>query len=389
MQAGKVDRLIALDAIRGIASLIVVTSHLFLMLPENIRHDLPMWLRLSPLRLLINGHGSVILFFVLSGYVLAIPFLHHERMPFGVYLIKRICRIYIPFCIAILLASILFVYSAPLPTDVSSHWQHNEWGEKEFSLGAVIRHLAMTGTASDMWLDGVMWSLVVEMRVSIVFPLIVALCLNTLRGIVFACAIYCLSTYWIIVNESSFLSSDSFLGSAVVTLRFVPMFILGILLSKHHLPLAAHCERLGWLWRCILIAIAVSVFYLPANMSCSSFGKSSYVDALWDMKCFYTFAIDIFISLSSGAMIVLARGVGSKKSALTSAPILFLGKISYSLYLIHLPVMFYLFRVLWGNVDALWIYILTVPTCIGLAWIFYILVERPSTLLVRQLEIRR
>ena len=98
----KPDRLLALDVLRGIAAFIVVLGHLFLMYPEALRMEIPTWLRISVLRVLVNGHASVILFFVLSGYVLSIPFLRGNAPPYFSYVAKRICRIYIPFAISIL-----------------------------------------------------------------------------------------------------------------------------------------------------------------------------------------------------------------------------------------------------------------------------------------------
>ena len=65
------------------------------------------WLRYTPLRLLVDGEAAVILFFVLSGYVLALPFIAGTQLTYGRYLVKRICRIWLPFAAAILLAAAL------------------------------------------------------------------------------------------------------------------------------------------------------------------------------------------------------------------------------------------------------------------------------------------
>lgn len=54
-----------------------------------------------------NGHSAVILFFVLSGFVLSLPFFKGEyKFDYSRYLVKRICRIYIPYLIIIMLAII-------------------------------------------------------------------------------------------------------------------------------------------------------------------------------------------------------------------------------------------------------------------------------------------
>ena len=62
-----------LDSLRGLAALVVFISHYLFVLPigEKIHGSLLMY---TPIRVLSNGHTSVILFFVLSGFVLSLPF---------------------------------------------------------------------------------------------------------------------------------------------------------------------------------------------------------------------------------------------------------------------------------------------------------------------------
>lgn len=88
-------RLISLDAVRGIASLIVVFSHCYLTIPEEPRSRFEaglLWPKL--LFLLHNGDGAVMIFFVLSGYVLALPFFRGTQPTYARYVLKRLCRIY-------------------------------------------------------------------------------------------------------------------------------------------------------------------------------------------------------------------------------------------------------------------------------------------------------
>lgn len=344
-----------------------------------------MWLRASPLRLFINGHGSVVLFFVLSGYVLSMPFLRNVPIAYRAYLSKRICRIYIPFAFAVGLSAVLYMYSSPLPPGASSLWQHNEWRSEKLSTGTVASHLLMSGVASDMWLNGVMWSLVVEMRISVLFPLLMLLCLKSSHSALCAVAIYVVCTVALMKTDTSFLASDSIMGSLVVTLRFIPMFIFGILLSKHHRSLANFCDAQSWLWRGTLVAFAVCVFYLPADTSCGSLYGQSNDGGLLEAKCFYKGGIDVLIAMASGILVVLARGARSKSTVLNAAVITFLGRISYSLYLTHLPVIFFVFRSMWGMVDSPLIHLTAFVACIGIAWLFHVLIERPSIIVAKRL----
>jgi Acyltransferase family len=85
-------RLTSLDAVRGIASFIVILCHCNAILPDAVQ---------------TNGAASVIIFFVLSGYVLALPFFHGTQPNYPRYAFRRFCRIYIPFAVAICIAALL------------------------------------------------------------------------------------------------------------------------------------------------------------------------------------------------------------------------------------------------------------------------------------------
>ena len=59
----------------------------------------------SPRTLLVyGGHQAVILFFVLSGFVLYLPYTHTaEHILYADFVIKRICRIYLPYQFSVLI----------------------------------------------------------------------------------------------------------------------------------------------------------------------------------------------------------------------------------------------------------------------------------------------
>lgn len=105
-------RLYQLDALRGIAAFSVLLSHAFLTFPvvwdTTTPSGEPWYLQLamfSPLRVFWAGHEAVIFFFILSGFVLALPYYdNRESQPYKLYLAKRVLRIYTPYLAAVLLA---------------------------------------------------------------------------------------------------------------------------------------------------------------------------------------------------------------------------------------------------------------------------------------------
>ncbi|MGO9435837.1 MAG: acyltransferase family protein [Terracidiphilus sp.] len=97
----KGHRYLELDSLRGIGASIVVFGHFAGLWSSSAWYSA---VNSSPLRALFAAHEAVVLFFVLSGFVLSIP-LSGERPPsYRVFLLRRFCRIYLPFAAAILRA---------------------------------------------------------------------------------------------------------------------------------------------------------------------------------------------------------------------------------------------------------------------------------------------
>lgn len=97
------NRLNCLDSLRGVAALIVVLSHFTLMVPDAVRdsvqsvaealHSLPNAMLYAFIKIHMAARSAVILFFVLSGFVLTRS-LQKGNTPFFEYVIKRLFRIY-------------------------------------------------------------------------------------------------------------------------------------------------------------------------------------------------------------------------------------------------------------------------------------------------------
>jgi peptidoglycan/LPS O-acetylase OafA/YrhL len=152
-------RLFQLDALRGIAAVTVVLNHLFSAFP-----GLPSG---KAVELFTDGRSAVVLFFVLSGYVLSMPYWRGRQLPYGLYLVRRFCRIYLPFAaaatISILGAAIFHKTRLPLTA-----WFDQTW-HTPITPHMLMKQFFMV-PMNDF--NTAFWSLTYEMQMSIVVPLL-------------------------------------------------------------------------------------------------------------------------------------------------------------------------------------------------------------------------
>ncbi len=93
---------------------------------------------------------------------------------------------------------------------------------------------------------------------------------------------------------------------------------------------------------------------------------------------------DLAVVAASVLLILLARGEeGAFVRSLRSPALQWLGRVSYSLYLVHVPVALALAHALDGELPAPATATLTVVLALPAAAVFYKAVERPSLLLSR------
>ena len=141
-------RLSALDSLRGLAALLVVTFHCWKLglyaPPAGLQARLWSW---TPLNLAITGRPPVILFFVLSGFVLACSLERPGSGSAARFLIRRLCRVYLPFVASVLLSIIAYDLTRPEEIGGLSTWfNHLAWTEPP-TVELVVTHLLMLGVS--------------------------------------------------------------------------------------------------------------------------------------------------------------------------------------------------------------------------------------------------
>jgi peptidoglycan/LPS O-acetylase OafA/YrhL len=335
LAAGSQSRLDHLDSIRGIASVAVLIAHVWGMNDDAFRashHQLRAIGSFSDLLLYClsrfeeGGRSAVILFFVLSGFVLAYS-LKKNPLPYSGYAVKRVFRIYPTFFVAILISYLLHSLIG------IHHLSDSEWARTgvdiaDTSLPMLAKTLLMWGTKSTHGLDGVDWSLVHEMRVSLIFPLLL-LIVTRYRWLAVA-ALLILS---IGCTEATFayrglvltgFQESSLAETFIDTAYFIVFFAAGACIALDRDKIANVATRLPVAAKAVLFAGAAFTFL------------KTEADLHTAAGCI----LDYLRGIGSLVVIALSLGAGAFQRALQHRVPVWLGRISYSLYLVHLPIIY-------------------------------------------------
>jgi peptidoglycan/LPS O-acetylase OafA/YrhL len=301
-----------LESFRGWAILLVVAFHAhgILLGGGPLPADSSIWLRLAG-----AGSTGVTLFFVLSGFLLTRPFIRAlregARVSIGHFYLARILRIVPLYYAAILVAWLVSGNS----TDAFKALMFVPVGFSIFPF-------------SVPW-----WSLCTEMQFYLLLPwLMLALHQRKGRWLIFLGLSIWLSLHWLHLLEPGWLALPTGSQSSLFGRGFA--FLVGGLAAWFHMS-AAYARLEASSLRVSLIALALLTALIALLQWCGLMGQRSAIIA---MPLYH----DLEALLWAG---VLLCGLGSMAAGgrLFINPLLsHFGSISYSLYLVHLPVQFYL-----------------------------------------------
>ena len=298
-----------LDSVRGLAALFVLLSHTAGAFAWPATYDAV--LRWPFISILFEGKEAVCMFFVLSGYVLSKPYIGSpaNAAPRKIFLptfyLRRFTRIWLPWFF-VFVASIFaheFLFRQQVTTPPVSAWLNQFW-QATLTVGDFFRQCAFLLHDPHRQLLNQDWSLGVELKGSILIPLFLFL----LRGkrIVF-----------LIVLAVA-------LPICVETGRYYVSFIIGVLLARYGEFAAV------WLWQAGRLT---KVLFLIGGLSLyQTFGVVMFIfhETLPAYQCGW-------IATSLGCALILVAIFGSKslQQWLSRKPMIFLGRISYSVYLLQ------------------------------------------------------
>jgi peptidoglycan/LPS O-acetylase OafA/YrhL len=383
-----------LDSLRGIASLQVMNHHILLMAPVifaydiNFRHSeilkekLAFILTFSPLHFIWQGPEAVLFFFVLSGFVLSSALKGGFTIrKYNQYLIKRFFRLYVPFIAVILLSMIMrAIVFNDTDTSLLSSWFNGMWNHqvstKEFFDLIFFKFRDVHNIVTTLW------SIEVEIKISVLIPLILLILnffqkhtwLNLLLNI--ACLVIALL---VTQNTRTHGVNDPTLVYDEIILRSTFPFIAGIFLFKYHETLIRPFINMPRALLIIIFLITLmfyNVDWLAWTLSGTAinqylsfiFGNNDEVKVI--CSCLF-----IIISFNKYAQNILLK-----------KQLIWLGKISFSLYLVH-PIMIMSFgRLLIPFLHILIIQFIVAIASLVFAYIIYIALELPSNNLGRRLS---
>jgi peptidoglycan/LPS O-acetylase OafA/YrhL len=362
-------RIAALDGLRGVAALMVLLHHVLLTLPDFANaewrvpgattHGVVEWLLIrTPLELAWSGEARALLFFVLSGFVLALPWLDGRNLPYGSFLLHRFCRIYPPYIIAMAAAAAAsFALGGHRLANASIFFNQLGWAFP-ISWKTIPSVVAVLDNQHSRYLNEAIWSLVWEVRVAFIFPLLMLPVVRWgNRGIALVFA-----TILVLNPVAAHAPSISPpLNDWRSIFYFAQFFMLGVTVAANRSTIAAWFARQGPASGPLLLAAACVVCWIP-----------------WPIED------ERMVALGAAGVLAVAAGSAPVQSWLSARPLLWLGQQSYSLYLTHLLVIMTTVILFRGAVPV-WACVAMVPACIVLAWAYRRWVEIPSVALAQQM----
>lgn len=350
-----------LDSVRGLAALMVVFYHF-------IGWKWAETLQFKLASMVFNGSDAVSLFFVLSGLVLSWKYFQpNEELVidgphYREFVVNRLVRLYVPYVAAILLIYYYMAHRHDDNTQLLTEFIHNKFNWFEEVLLIRGRH--------DLYNPG--WTLEIELAASLLLPFLVLL-LRYNRQLFFMLAILSLV-----------------LGPPLM-LSFLWHFMLGMTLTYYFPRIARYDLRTHRFYhlRYVVYLAAFLLFSVRHITRIYPLGDSgNYWMGL--------LKLDLFHFTGLGAFIILAYIINSPRlqRVLATAPLLFLGRISYSVYLVH---WFFVEWVMdkWDRYNAyfdrpklafLMLLAGTVVATLITATVFNILIERPAIRLGKRLS---
>ncbi len=305
-----------LDGLRWLAMALVFLQHFQLAIVATTADR-----SVSPdagLRTLYDMRVGVELFFVISGFILGVPFvservLGKEPVNLRAYFLRRLTRIEPPYFIALALITLVWLWIGRSPALVLPH-----------ALASLFYvHNLVYGPWHPQSINMVTWSLEIEVQFYLLAPLLARVFLvQSARvrrvGIVVAC---------VAASAAVEVLRARGIEAPLSIITQIPYFAAGFLLADLYAVDWKSSPSTSWVWDLVAIPTWAAIPFVAT--------------APIPMKDL-ALATALFVGFVSSFRSVATRAF------LGSTPIRLLGGMCYSIYLLHYVLMAFTWRLLWG-----------------------------------------
>jgi peptidoglycan/LPS O-acetylase OafA/YrhL len=371
--SGSRDRLDYVDGLRALAALLVVAGHAYFQ-PQNGYYSSRILTKLG----LTYGHLAVVVFIVVSGFCLGLPAARRGDSlgSLKTFFFRRARRILPPYYAALVLSILFIVFvahqktgtvwdnSLPLTRErMLSHWLliHNLPDAWQNAVAGLFHLNDLPAGETHGFINYPLWSIAVECQLYLLMPLIVW---SLAKAGSMATLIWAVS-----VGLLLHILPNGFLDSA--TPWYLGQFVLGIVAARE---CVRRQGRIPALWRtgCYALFILVALVLLLK-------GKA-FFDA-------YEPYIDTVVAAATALLLAVTLSDNNSRAHLPTRllswrPLVTIGIFSYSLYLVHAPLLhavdLVLVRFVTPKPEARFALLLcAIPIIVGAAYLFHLAFERP------------
>jgi peptidoglycan/LPS O-acetylase OafA/YrhL len=307
----------ALDAWRGICAVLIVVFHFIWVIPSSLHNVV----------FVRNAYLFVDFFFVLSGFVLCHSYRGrvHRAVDLWRFAMKRFGRVW-PLHVVVLaafVAAVFFVNSRSHPQQLALTWETTD-----YSARAVLPQLFLLNAMDlqgNSW-NGPAWSIGAEFYTYLVFAVLL---LFAARRLIAVSAVLVVAALTFIFCKAPDLMNTTWDYGFV---RCLAGFFAGVI--AYHVYERRRWRRfLHMTMREIAMVALVIAFVVCAGAGPDSVGKLSLAAPL----------------VFGAAVVVFAEGGGLLSLFLRMPPLQALGRYSYSIYMIHQPLLIMLCYGIWAN----------------------------------------
>jgi peptidoglycan/LPS O-acetylase OafA/YrhL len=347
------SRLEYIDGLRALAAVWVALHHAFDTATPSATLDLPVVGTL--LGSLSRGQFPVMIFLMLSGFCLYYPYVRKEPRPsfrdFKSYLLRRWTRIAPPYLAAGVLCSLMLL---AFPQVATGRWK--EAGPVD--IWTIVTHLLFVHnmTPYAVRIDYPMWSIGLEWQLYLLFPLFVWAFrrFGAARTVI-------VSLILTAIVRATHRSLPETLGVAMREgpLAYLAIFATGMAAAALTVQRRRHAPP--WLLGGLVLGGLAGVWFGPGN----GFGH------------------DVFTSVAAFSLALLAADPNGKVAqALSGRALVHVGVFSYSIYLVHAPLLHLSWMALRpfqlsGDVEFALLCMVALPLIVLVCYVFHRLFERP------------